>query len=153
MKMLRQPDRAYYVAIWRKARSYKVDMARKQWCDYSHQHFDWDGLGNKSWLDRRRHLAVLLHAFRRAQVELTSFEDAYQVFASVKPADSASDAVYVHTPNPNQTPYPMTPLGEEVLSLPPLLASRIDLSRYRVFRYGSGKDASFTILAARVALR
>lgn len=72
------------------------------------------------------------------------------MFASVRPADSASDAVYVHTPNPNQTPFPMTPFGEEVLSLPPLLASRIDLSRYRVFRYGSGRDASFTILAVQV---
>ncbi len=146
-KKLSQPDRAYYVKVWREARSFKVDIARKKWCDYFHQHFDWDGLGNKSWLDRRRHLAALLHAFRRAQIELMRFEGEYQVFASVSPADSMNDAVYVHTPNPNQTSFPMTPYGEEVSNLPPLLAGRLDLSRYRVFRHGSGKDASFTILS------
>lgn len=142
----RLPDRSYYVDMWRKARTYRVGMERKKWCDYSHRHFDWDGLGNKSWLDRRRHLAALLHAFRRAQVELMSFHGQYQVFASVTPADSASDAVYVHTPNPNQTPYPMTPLGDRTWSLPPLLAGRIDLSRYQVFRYRSGQSISYTIL-------
>jgi hypothetical protein len=123
-------------------------MARKQWCDYSHQHFDWDGLGNRSWFDRRRHLAALLHAFRRAQVELMHFCEPHQVFASVTPSDSANDAVYVHTPNPNQTPFPMVPYGERVSSLPPLLAGRIDMARYRVFRYGSGSSATYTIIAS-----
>lgn len=75
-----------------------------------------------------------------------SFSGPYQVFASVTPADSASDAVFVHTPNPNQTPFPMTPLGDRTWCLPPLLAGRIDLSRYRVFRYGSGPSTSYTIL-------
>ena len=140
------PDRAYYVGIWKKARSYRLDMARKKWCDYSHQHFDWGGLGNKSWLDRRRHLAVLMHAFRRAQIELKGFKGQHQVFASITPNDSASDAVFVHTPNPNQTPFPMTPLGVRVSSLPPLLAGRIDLARYQVFRHGFGATASYTIL-------
>lgn len=133
--------------MWKKARSYKVGMARKAWCDYSHQHFDWEGWGNRSWLDRRRHLAALLHAFSRAQRELLAFSGPYQVFASITPDDSASDAVYVRTPNPNGPPFPMEPLGVRVSSLPPLLAGRIDLSRYEVFRHGAGPSASYTILA------
>lgn len=141
-----QPDPTYYKQMWKKARSYQVGMAKKVWCDYSHQHLDWNGLGNRSWLDRRRHLAALLHAFNRAQRELLGFSGPYQVFASVTPADSASDAVYVHTPNPNGTPFPMKPLGVRVSSLPPLLAGRIDPSRYEVFRHGSGPSASYTIL-------
>jgi hypothetical protein len=123
-------------------------MARKRWCDYSHQHFDWDGFGNRSWLDRRRHFAALLHAFRRAQVELSTYPGEYQVFVCVTPDDSASDAVYIHTPNPNKTPFPMVPLGEQVTNLPSLLASRLDLTRYRVFRHGSGASASYTIISS-----
>jgi hypothetical protein len=143
-----KPDAAYYVGIWRNARRYKVDMARKRWCDLSHQHLDWDGFGNTSWRDRRRHLAALLHAFRRAQVELASFSGEYQLFVSVTPDDSGNDAVYIHTPNPNQTPFPMVPLGERVSNLPSLLAGRIDKERYEVFRYGSGASATYTIIAA-----
>jgi hypothetical protein len=124
-------------------------MARKRWCDYSHQHFDWDGFGDRSWIDRRRHLAVVLHAFRRAQAELSHFHGEYQVFASVTPGDSASDAVYIHTPNPNRTPFPMVPTGNPVSHLPPLLAGRIDLTRYQVFREGNGLSATFTIIPSR----
>jgi len=121
-------------------------MARKRWCDYSHQHFDWEGFGDRTWRDRRRHLAVLLTAFRRAQVELSRFPGEYQLFASITPGDSGGDAVYVHTPNPNGTPYPMVPNGERISQLPSLLAGRIDMTRYQVFRYGHGPSATFTIL-------
>lgn len=142
----KQPDADYYASLWREARSYRVDMARKRWCDFSHQHFDWEGFGDRSWRDRRRHLAVLLKAFRRAQVELSSFRGEYQLFASITPGDSGGDAVYVHTPNPNGTPFPMVPNGERISQLPPLLAGRIDMMRYQVFRYGHGPSATFTIL-------
>ena len=142
-----RPDDAYYARISRQARSHKVDMARKRWCDLSHRHVDWEGVGNQSWRDRRRHLAVLLHVFRRAQVELERFPGRYQVFACVTPNDSASDAVYVHTPNPNGTPFPMTDPGEPIRRLPPLLAGRIDPARYRLFRSGTGASATYTIVA------
>ena len=141
------PSAVYYTGIWRKARSYKVDMAGKRWCDLWHQHFDWDGAGNASWRDRRRHLAVLLHAFRRAQAELASFHGEHQVFVIVSPSDSASDAVFVHTPNPNGTPFPVEPFGERVLSLPPLLARRLDMHRYQVFGAGEGASRKYTIMA------
>ena len=141
-----KPDADYYARLWREARSYRVDMARKRWCDLSHQHFDWEGFGDHSWLDRRRHLAVLLKAFRRAQIELNSFPGEYQVFALITPGDSAGDAVYVHTPNPNGTPFPMVPNGERIFQLPSLLAGRIDMTRYQVFRSGHGSSATFTIL-------
>jgi hypothetical protein len=140
------PIATYYTGIWRKARTYRVNMARKGWCDLWHQHFDWDGAGNASWRDRRRHLAVLLHAFRRAQAELASFHGEHQVFAIVTPSDSASDAVYVHTPNPNGTPFPVEPFGERVWSLPPLLAGRLDMRRYEVFGAGAGASRTYTIM-------
>ncbi len=87
-----RPDAAYYSRLRREARFYRVNMARKQWCDFSHEHFDWKGFGDRSWVDRRRHLAVLLKAFRRAQIELSAYQGEYQVFASITPGDSAGYA-------------------------------------------------------------
>lgn len=89
---------------------------------------------------------MLLKAFRRAQVELSHFPGEYQLFASVTPGDSGGDAVYVHTPNPNGTPFPMVPNGARISQLPSLLPGRIDITRYQVFRYGHGPSATFTIL-------
>lgn len=80
-----------------------------------------------------------------------SFRGQYQVFVSVTPNDSASDAIYVHTPNPNQTPFPIVSFGERVWSLPPLLAGRIDMTRYQVFRQGAGRSATYTIIAAEAS--
>ena len=48
-----------------------------------------------------------------------------QLFASITLGDSGGDAVYVHTPNPNGTAFPITPSGERVTQLPPLLAGRM----------------------------
>jgi hypothetical protein len=141
-----RPDADYYSRLWREAGAYRVNMARKRWCDLSHEHFDWEGFGDRSWFDRRRHLAVLLKAFRRAQIELGAYRGEYQLFASITPSDSSGDAVYVHTPNPNGTPFPITPTGERVARLPPLLSGRIDLMRYQVFRDGHGPSATFTII-------
>ncbi len=149
-----RPDAAYYSRLRREARFYRVNMARKQWCDFSHEHFDWKGFGDRSWVDRRRHLAVLLKAFRRAQIELSAYQGEYQVFASITPGDSAGDAVYVHTLNPNGTPFPMKPTGERILQLPPLLAGHLDMARYQVFRDGHGRSATFTIVPnERLALQ
>ncbi len=141
-----QPDAGYYLRLRREAGAYRVNMPRKRWCDFSHEHFDWQGFGDRSWLDRRRHLAVLLKAFRRAQIELSNYQGEYQLFASITPGDSAGDAIYVHTPNPNGTPFPIASTGERVSQLPPLLAGRIDLTRYRVFRDGHGSSATYTII-------
>ncbi len=141
------PNAEYYAKLLRTSRSYKVDMLRKVWCDYSHQHFDWEGFGNRSWRDRRRHLAALLRAFRAAQNELRSYPHDYQVFVTVAPHDSASDAIYIHTPNPNNTPFPMVPEGEPVHSLPHLIANRIDSSIYAIYKNGIGQEIVYTILA------
>ena len=36
-----RPDAGYYSRLWREAGAYRVNMARKRWCDLSHEHFDW----------------------------------------------------------------------------------------------------------------
>jgi len=126
-------DRAYYRKLRRKAEGFRVNLAAKTWCDLWHEHFDWDGKGNDGWLARRKHLRALLAALRRARAELRSSSQPHQLFALVHPRSSGDDAVFVHTPNPNGTPFPHEFAGyRAVPALPPLLAGRVDRSLYRV---------------------
>jgi hypothetical protein len=140
------PTNRYYFELKKKTNSFKVELIAKQWCDLWHQHFDWRGFGDTGWLHRRRHLSALLVALSHARKELTDAGIPCQVFALVHPNDSGSDAIYVHTKNPNGTPFPIVHTGETVISLPPLLASRICLTRHQVFAYGKGKERSFIIV-------
>jgi hypothetical protein len=139
------PTNRYYFDLKRKTNTFQVELGPKQWCDLWHQHFDWKGFGDKGWLHRRRHLTALLVALSRARQELTNAAIPYQVFASLHLNDSGSDAIYVHTENPNGTPFPIVHTGHQVTSLPPLLATRICLEQHRVFAYGEGKERSFII--------
>ena len=141
-----QSNRFYYRTLWRKARRFHVDMETKQWCDLWHDHLDWDGKGNQSWLDRRRHVGALLHALARAKRELKSFSKPWQVFATIHPTSSTDDAIYVHTENPNGTPFPWQhERAVSVACLPSLLVGKVSLAHYEVFSLGSGKERYFLL--------
>jgi hypothetical protein len=45
-----EPNASYYYKLLQKSRRYRVNLEEKEWCDMSHQHFDWYGLGNSGWL-------------------------------------------------------------------------------------------------------
>lgn len=143
-----RPDHLYYFKLQREARSFRVDLEGKQWCDYWHTHFDWDGFGNLGWVHRRRHLKVLLVALERARRELATCGMSYQLFATVHPCSSTDDAVYVHTENPNGSPFPLdfgyaTPLSV----LPPLLCGKVNPDHYVVLKAGESGELHFIILA------
>lgn len=141
----KKPSKLYYFYLHRKTRNFRVDLAEKKWCDLWHQHFDWEGFGDLGWVHRRRHISALLVALSRARDELALSTKPYQLFASINIGDAGSDAVYVHTENPNGTEFPITHTGQALVSLPPLLAGRIDLERYRVFAESSGKERYYVV--------
>ena len=128
-------ERSYYRKLLKKSRSYRVDLAAKQWCDLHHQHFDWQGKGNESLLHRVRHLNAHLRALRRARLELQSQDLPYQLFGYIDLANSQNDAVYVHTPNPNGTAFP-SELGcfTQESAAPPILARRVDSRLFAIFK-------------------
>jgi hypothetical protein len=129
------PTTDYYRLLKRNSRRFRVDMARRKWCDLWHSHFDWRGFGDKGFIHRRRHLNALLTALQRARIELSNYSGAYQLFAAIHLRDSANDALYVHTPNPNGTEFPVDFSGaNEIEELPTLLSGRVDLRIYRVLR-------------------
>ncbi len=123
------PDKKYYVALNKRVRQFKVDLDRKKWCDLWHVHFDWKSFGNLGPIHRRKHLAAVCQAFRRAQVELALQPTPFQVFLCVYKKDCGSDAVYVHTQNPNGTEFPISFNEYKLLSkAPPLLVVDSTLS-------------------------
>ena len=111
----------------------------------SHQHFDWYGLGNSGWLRGRRHLTALLVALAQAKNELTKSNQPHQLFAVVHIGDRGSDAIYMHTENPNGSDFPVTFTGKRIDVLPRLLAGRVDLCKYNVYMCGDVDDRSYTI--------
>ena len=141
-----RPDAHYYRVLRREVDGLRIDLAQKAWCDLWHTHFDWQGFGDQGWVQRRRHLNALLRALARVRRELASTASPYQLFALVHPASSGNDALYVHTPNPNETPFPCVFSDvKPVDTLPPLLHGRIDLSRYSVLRRVDDEHAAYII--------
>lgn len=127
--------RSYYRKLRIKADRFKADLPRKKWCDLWHTHVDWDGIGNKSWVDRRKHVNALLRMLCRARLELAQASLPCQLFVTIYPHSSADDAIYLHTANPNGTPFPHEYTGStDVTSLPPLLAGRVNFHHYQVHK-------------------
>jgi hypothetical protein len=119
IRILRHPDfvqsrprgkvrgrRGYYRSLRREAESFSVKPS--EWYDYMHWHVDWSGVGNLRWKERREHLSALFTMFRRVVAETDSLTSPYQVWLQVDASDSAQDAVYLHTPNPNEHNFPNT---------------------------------------------
>jgi hypothetical protein len=99
--------RRYFRNLRRKAASFELALDASHWYDLWHHHFDWFGHGRFSVRHRREHLAALCVAFERALAQLAAADRPAQVFLSIAPERRAEhDAIYVHTPNPNRTPFP-----------------------------------------------
>lgn len=142
----RRKDSTYYTRLWTVARTFRVDLPRKQWCDLWHHHFDLRGVGNRSFRDRRIHLKALFQAFRRAREELALEEMPYQLFLNISRTDSSADALYVHTPNPNKTSFPLSfDSCEPLKRLPPLLRGVCNLDQFLIGRDKEGKDVWYVV--------
>jgi hypothetical protein len=106
MKKLRG-GRRYYRALTSRAESFRIDLSETSWYDLWHTHFDWGGYGRRGPRQRRPHLAALFTAFRRALDQAKESKTPLQLFVSIAPAAACEqDALYVHTPNQNGTPFP-----------------------------------------------
>lgn len=54
-------------------------------------------------------LAALFKMFRKLRILSQQQKGEYQVFAYVTQNSPMADAIYVHSPNPNGTPFPYEP--------------------------------------------
>jgi hypothetical protein len=72
-----------------------------------HYHADWSGWGNRGWRHRRPHLVALCTVFRKICEAREQFATPFQAWVLVDGEDAGQDAVYIHTPNPNGTEFPI----------------------------------------------
>ena len=77
------------------------------WFDHWHTHFDWEGIGNTGFKKRRPHLDKLIRDFETLEQKARSLPCDFQLWAMVYDFASDRDALYLHTPNPNQENFPV----------------------------------------------
>ena len=145
---MKPADRDYYRKLTTKSRTFTLRKDQKKWCDFYHAHFDWDGKGNEDRTQRVRHLNALFRALRRAEAELRNYALPFQLFAYVDLRDSASDALYIHTPNPNQSPFPI-PIDEISFPahVPAIIGARMDFTKYEIRRLNDKSQLVFYVVA------
>ena len=71
------------------------------WFDYWHTHLDWHGDGNNNWEQRKKYLDGHFKLFKLLCEKLKNYPHPFQVWIDIDERDSAQDAVYIHTNNPN----------------------------------------------------
>ena len=76
------------------------------WFDNWHLHFDWKGYGNNSFKRRKPHLDKLFRHFNLLVDKTKRLKKDFQLYAILLDFDSSSDALFLHTPNPNNTQFP-----------------------------------------------
>jgi hypothetical protein len=76
------------------------------WFDNWHLHFDWKGYGNHSFKRRKPHLEKLFRHFDILVDRTRKMKTDFQLYSVLLDFDSSSDALYLHTPNPNNNQFP-----------------------------------------------
>lgn len=76
------------------------------WFDNWHLHFDWKGYGNDSFKKRKPHLDKLFRHFDLLVDKTKQLKTDFQLYSILLDFDSYSDALFLHTPNPNNSQFP-----------------------------------------------
>ncbi|MBC5993964.1 hypothetical protein [Pontibacter cellulosilyticus] len=95
--------------------------AGQSWFDLYHLHVDDLGLGNRSWKARKQHLDTLFELAECVKGKLLDYHKNYQFWIEVDENDSREDAIYIHTPNPNEDNFPITLEFDEGIEVKNLL--------------------------------
>lgn len=117
--------------------AYDLDFSDDSWFDFWHTHLDFDGYGNDSLKIRKKHIKSLFILLNNLNEKLKEWGHPYQIWVEISSNDSASDAVFVHSINPNETnfPYKIPHLCKNDIKLPEYLIDVINLSEYMISSY------------------
>jgi hypothetical protein len=86
--------------------AFSLELGPRAWFDLMHWHPDIDGIGNASPEARSACLAIARQLFDKALAELIVWGKPSQCWFIAQQDDSGEDALYIHTPNPNQQNFP-----------------------------------------------
>lgn len=76
------------------------------WFDNWHLHFDWNGYGNNSFKRRKPHLDKLFRHFGMLVDSTKRLKKDFQLYSILLDYNSYSDALFLRTPNPNNSQFP-----------------------------------------------
>jgi hypothetical protein len=113
------------------------------WFNHWHDHFDWHGLGDNSFKRRKPHFDCLFRHFEICAQNSHKLRTDFQLFALINDNDSGQDALYIHTPNPYNTTFPIVwenLSGASTLSNKALEGYLSTLEGYERV-YGKGEEA------------
>lgn len=85
----------------------QLDFGKDSWFNLWHTHLDFYGYGNRSIKIRRAHIKAHIALYESLQERLETFEKPFQSWVEIDDRDAGSDAVYIHTPNPNEDNFPL----------------------------------------------
>ncbi len=93
----------------------EIDLDKSTWLDFDnpetwfdnwHLHFDSKGYGNDSFKRRKPHLDKLFRHFDLLLDKTKQLKKDFQLYSILLDFDSSSDALFLHTPNPNNSQFP-----------------------------------------------
>ncbi len=96
-------------------------------------HLDWFGIGQHRLKYRREHIKAYLALYDRLTQQLEAFKKLYQCWVTIHEEDTSADAVYIHSPNPNDDYFPYKNQGLDwECELPNTFNDLVDIKKYDV---------------------
>lgn len=100
--------RRYFRNVQKEASNFIPSLTDDDWYDSWHYHADWPGAGNFGWKYRKQHILALCQVFRKFAENVKSYNKQHQLWICLNQKDAGQDAVFFHTPNPNNDNFPIT---------------------------------------------
>jgi hypothetical protein len=127
----------YWAAEETRANATLDRVQESEWFDYWHTHLDWKGRGNRHVSDRTTVAAGLLRLLKRA---VSSEREDVQCWVMLA-QDTGQSALYLHSPNPQGTPWPHPFDGVTWdIELPGWLVPLLSSDGLQAGRWGSGES-------------
>lgn len=128
------------------ADSYNLDFGKDGWFDVWHTHLDFCGRGENSLKMRREHITAHMSLYEELLEKLETFEKPFQSWVLIEIEDAGADAVYIHTPNPNEDNFPLKEFEtKSVESLPNYLTGLVDFNKFEIGLYCSNEGRGYVI--------
>jgi hypothetical protein len=153
LKKLRGKKR-YFRNLWEEVNTCDLKLDNDSWFDFWHTHLDFFGVGENNLKIRREHIKAHVALYNRLLKQLEGFEKPYQTWICIHEQDPISDAVYVHTPNPNDNYFPHK--IEELewnCKLPNTFKDLIDPHKFDVAYYKSEYEEIYFIQSKEQGIR
>ncbi|MCP3943536.1 MAG: hypothetical protein GY710_18950 [Desulfobacteraceae bacterium] len=96
----------YFKNLIDTANSFSPSLESDGWYDMWHYHADWKGYGNINWKFRLKHIEALCVIYQKFTSQLQNYDSPHQIWLYLNQDDAGQDAVFFHTPNPNEDNYP-----------------------------------------------